>query len=121
MHSFLRDGRNAYIIDFDFARPDEPESVYVEGYLFDNLPRHRDARAGKPMKQFHDVYAYWVCYLLVCGETVAEGCSLPDNVETMEQLIDYIEQDNRTVYGKVRRGDIPELGEKTGTPGSAKS
>ena len=113
---FPRDGTNGYIIDFDFARPEEPESLYVEGYCFSDLPRHEDARAGMPMKKIHDIFSYWVCYLFVCGTKEDEVCGLPNNVETMEELVCYIRKDDRTVDGNVRRGDIPELKLKRGTP-----
>ena len=114
---FPRDEAKAYIIDFDFARPEASRSKYVEGYLFINLPRHEDARAGKAMKKLHDVFSYWNCYLLVCGERTTP---MPNNVETMEELLGYIRNDGRTVDGNVGLDDIPELKVKTGTPDRTK-
>ena len=118
---FPRDGRNGYIIDFDFARLEASKAKYVQGYAFKNLPRHKDARAGKAMKKIHDVFSYWVCYLLVCGENVGRRRrTLPDNVKTMEELLLYIRNDERTVAGNVGRDDIPELQVNTGTPDRTK-
>lgn len=101
----------AYMIDFDFARQEDTEPVYVDGYIGNDgkLPRHPDALAGKPMKQEHDVYSYWRCFQSLCGK---EGMGKPPG-STMEEVLPHIKMDD---YKVPHVDDISEVEVKTSSP-----